>query len=454
MSDSTQAAPAEAGHDDYSLRRVPEEAKYSWWVMVVQRFGQLSALTQFMIGASLGMGMSFWDAVLAITVGSVILELVTVLTGVMGVREGLSTSLLARWTGFGSGGSALVGLVIAVTSVGWFGVQNTFFAQSLADTVGGPPLWAWCLIGGALVTAIVVYGFASMTWVAFVTVPAFLALAAYTVVDALRDHSLGDLVSAAPTGDPLTLGAGATLVAGGFIVGAIFTPDMTRFNRTTGDVVKQTVVGVTVGEYVICLTGVLLAHAAKTSDIVSIVVGTSGALGAAIMVTAVLKVNDWNLYASSLATVNSVDVLLRGRRLSRTAVTITLGVAGSVISALGIIDKFVEFLTVLGVVLPPVAGIMIAEYFVVRTWRGALDLSRARDELPADSPEWVPACLVAWAAAAAVGHWVDLGIPALNSIAVAFLLYVAAGKLGLTRGYSRATVAAPPAPPAPVREEV
>jgi hypothetical protein len=60
------------------------------------------------------------------------------------------------------------------------------------------------------------------------------------------------------------------VVAGGFIVGAVLTPDMSRFSRSAADVVKQTAVGVTIGEYVTCLAGVLLARAAQTSDIVSI----------------------------------------------------------------------------------------------------------------------------------------------------------------------------------------
>jgi cytosine permease len=80
---------------------------------------------------------------------------------------------------------------------------------------------------------------------------------------------------------------------------------------------------------------------------------------------------------------------------------------------------------------------MIAEYFVVATWRGKLDASRQRGELPDQPPRWVPACLAVWVISAAAGYWVHAGIPAVNSILLAFLLYAAAGKLGLTRGYSR-----------------
>src|SRR3712207_4908140 len=64
------------GHDDYSLSRVPGSERYSWVTLAVQRFGQLSALSQFLLGATLGFGMTFWNAFLALTLGAVLLEVV------------------------------------------------------------------------------------------------------------------------------------------------------------------------------------------------------------------------------------------------------------------------------------------------------------------------------------------------------------------------------------------
>ena len=69
------------GMDDYSLARVPAEARYPWWSIAIQRFGQVSALTQFLLGATLGFGMTFWGAFWALTLGAVILEFVMILVG-------------------------------------------------------------------------------------------------------------------------------------------------------------------------------------------------------------------------------------------------------------------------------------------------------------------------------------------------------------------------------------
>lgn len=416
------------GRDDYSLTPVPDKARYSWLVVALQRFGQLSTISQFLIGAALGFGLPFWHALLALTIGTVVLELITILVGIIGVRQGLSTSVVARWSGFGRKGSALIGLTIAISLIGWFGVQNGVFAEGLSQSVGVLPTWAWALVGGLIVTVICAIGFRGMAWVAGVSVPAFLILVLFTVGREFTRHDVGSLLAAEPAGPPLSIGAATTIVAGGFIVGAIMSPDMTRFNRTVADVVKQTVVGVTLGQYVIGVSGILLALALRTSDVAAIVVGTSGLLGAIILVAATLKVNDWNLYSGSLGLVNVIDVLT-GRAVNRVWVTLVIGVVGSALSAFGILDYFTDFLNFLGVLVPPVAGILIAEYFVVRTWRRELDESKTRGILPPNAPEWVPAGLVAWAAGWAVGYFVPIGIPALTSTIVAFVVYWLAVRL-------------------------
>ncbi|MBB5935862.1 purine-cytosine permease family protein [Streptomyces zagrosensis] len=418
--------------DDYALTRVPDEARVSWVSVAVQRFGQVSSFQQFLVGAVLGFGMDFKDAVIAITIGSVMLEIITILLGIAGVREGLSVSVLARWSGFGRKGSALVGMLIALSLAGWFGVQNGVFAQGMHDLAGGTPEWVWAIIGGAIITAITLYGFTIMAWTAYLTVPAFLFLAGYSIVDVLSDHSISALMSSAPPGPAMSLAEGTTLVSGAFILGALMTPDMTRFNRRPSDVVKQTLISVTLGEYLIGLTAVLLAHAAKSSDIVGIITSSSGVLGTLVLATAILKINDWNLYSSSLGLVNSIDVLF-GRRVSRRAVTLIIGVAGTALSAVGIVDNFTDFLETIGVLAPPVAGVIIAEYFLVRRFRAELDQARERGTLPEGGADWMPLSLICWACGSLVGKYVDGGIPAINSVVTALVLYAVVGKLVVAR---------------------
>ncbi|GHH96317.1 purine-cytosine permease family protein [Streptomyces capillispiralis] len=416
--------------DDYSTRRVPPSARRSWFGIAVQRFGQVSDLSQFLLGAMLGFGMTFWNAFWALTLGAIVFEVLAILTGIIGAHEGLNTSLLARWSGFGRIGSALLAVAISISLIGWFGIQTGISAVGLHQLMPALSTPAWAIIFGFFITLIVVRGFESMQWVANVTVPLFLVLVGWAVVSELSQHSLTRLMQQAPPGPEMSLVSGATVVAGSFVVGSVIAPDMTRYNRSVSDVVKQTLIGITLGEYAIGMVGVLLAHAVKSNDITAIIFTSVGWVGVLVIVLGTAKINDWNLYSSSLGFVNIADLLF-GIRLHRGLVTVAVGTVGTMLAATGFLDRFVDFLTILSVAFPPVAGIMVAEYFVVKRWRPALEHSRSKGTLPDETPNWVPATLVIWLGSALIGYHVTIGMPALNSVTIAFVLYLLAGRLGL-----------------------
>ncbi|MBW8871374.1 MAG: cytosine permease, partial [Leifsonia sp.] len=121
------------------------------------------------------------------------------------------------------------------------------------------------------------------------------------------------------------------------------------------------------------------------------------------------------------------------------------GIVGSVLAAAGILAQFTGFLTILGVAFPPIAGIMVAEYFFVRRWRGDLDSTRASGRLPEHAPRIVPVTLAVWLVSSVVGYFVTWGIPAIWSLLLSIVLYTAAGKLGWVRGVGRATTIQPAA---------
>ncbi|QIK62064.1 cytosine permease [Leucobacter viscericola] len=424
--------------DDFALTRVDAASRKHWFGIAVQRFGQVSALSQFLLGATLGYSMTFGEAALAFLFGSIILEVVIVFVGIIGQREGLNTALLARWTGFGEIGASLVGLAIGISLIGWFGIQSAISAESLDSLMPGiMPVWLWSLIFGLVVTAIVAFGFKGMQWLANITVPLFLVLVGWAIISELTQHDIGELFTGPAPGPTMSVWAGTSIVAGGLIVGAIISADMTRFNRSSADVVKQTVVGVTLGEFVIGLAGVLLAHAAASGNVVAIITSSVGLVGLIIVITGTLKINDWNLYSSSLGLVNFISTAF-GKNLNRVTTTIVLGIVGSALAAAGILGQFTGFLVVLSVAFPPIAGIMVAEYFVVKRWRGELEETRAAGVLPAFAPRLVPATLIIWAISSVAGYFITWGIPAVFSLIISMVLYIVAGKLGWVRAVGSA----------------
>lgn len=418
------------GHDDQALTRVPNQSRYPWVSVATQRFGQTSALSQLLLGATLGFGMKFWDAFIALTLGAVLLDVVAIAVGIIGQREGLATAMLARWTGFGHSGSAMLGLIVALSTTGWFGIQTGLAGATVAGTSGFGSAALWSVLFGVLVTIIAAYGFRWMAWTAYLTVPLFLLVIGWVVVKIITQHDISTLMHGPPAGPRISMIAAITLVAGSFIVGAAIAPDMTRFNRSSWDVVKQTIVGITLGEWFIGCAGVLLAHALRSNDVVAVVTSQAGWIGAVVVVTAVLKINDWNLYSASLGLVNFCDAVF-DIQVSRAQVTIMIGAVGTFLGAVGILSQFTDFLTVLGVVFPAVPGIMIAEYYVVRRWRN--EITGTRPNVPRSAPSWVPATVVIWPAAAIIGELLPFGQSSVNALVLAFVLYVGAGRMDLLR---------------------
>jgi cytosine permease len=415
--------------DDFSLSRVPAEARLPMWEVLLVRIGALTALSQFMLGAALGYGMTFWQAFWATMLGSVLLEVVSLLMGIAGAREGLSTSLLARWTGFGKYGSSIIGAVISIGLIGWFGIQNSVFAKGIDEALNGAlgfPLAA--TLTGLFVTAIVIFGFKWLSWTAKIAVPGFLAVIGYGIYKVLRDHSLVELINSPHPGPSLSLGVAATMVAGGFMIGAVITPDMSRYCRNGKDVFWMTLIGTFVGELGVNMIAVLMAHTVGSDDVVTIILQTAGWLGAAIVIFATVKINDLNLYSASLGLSNLMDSVFN-KKVNRGLITLIIGIVGTVLSVLGILDKFQNFLVFLGVWIPPIAGIMVVDYFVLKRGRKLLDESRMQGKIPEYSESINLITLIAWALGFLAGYFIEFGIPSLNSLLVSGIMYFVGMKI-------------------------
>ncbi len=413
-------------HDnDFSLSRIPEGAMQPLWQILMIRIGALCCVSQLLLGATLGYGMSFWDAFWATMLGSVLLQVVSWALGTAAAREGLSTSLLSRWAGLGKIGSAVLGGVVAISMVGWFGVQNSVFAEGMFDITGVLNYPVWALITGLGITVLVVAGIKWIARFAAVFVPLFIVAVVVSAAIVLQDHSLMEFLNSPHPGPALSFGAATTIVAGGFIAGSICTPDYARYLKNGTQVFWMTLIGTFLGELGMNLTAVVLAHATGTDNVTDIMMATSGVLGVIIVVASTVKLNDINLYSSGLGMATMINALFNAK-VNRSVMIWILGIVGTVLSMIGIINYFTDFLTLLGVAIPPVAGIMVVDYFLLKRNRKELEETRAQGALPKTVEKWNPVAIAVWIAAFVVGEASSIfaiGIPGLNSLVFAGVAY-------------------------------
>ncbi len=439
------SAALEAADDDYATRSVPPGARRPMWEVLVIRLGAFACVPQLLLGSALGYGLSFRDAVWATLLGSVILQLLSLALGAAACAEGLSTTLLAAWAGFGRIGSALVGAVIAVALMGWFGVQNGVFANGLFHATGWMNVPLWSVVTGLAVTWITVKGYRLMSLIARVALPLFLLAVAWAAYRLLAGHSLAELLTAVPAGPRLALPAAITAVTGSFVIGAIVTPDVTRFMRSGRDVFWMTLIATFVGELTINLLAVAMALLLRTSDIVTLMSTLAGGIGATIAVVSTVKLNNLNLYSSSLGFSTLVHALRlkRGTAIDRVRLTWWIGIVSTALSMLGILNHFIGFLVLLGVAIPPIAGIMLVDYYLLRRDRTELARAQTTGALPMDSERLNPVALVAWLLASMSALLLpDVGIPALNALLIGSIAYgLGMALLGRLRGRGMARFA-------------
>ncbi len=417
--------------EDYSLARVPQSARRPFYEVLILRIGALACVSQVMLGAALGYGLTFWQAFWATMLGSVILQVVSWGLGAAACREGMSISLLSRWAGFGKLGSALIGGAIAISLMGWFGVQNGFFADGMYKATNVLTPGTWSLITGIAVTVITVYGYRFLSITANISTPLFLFALGWATYNLLSGHDISTLINATePAGPLMTMPAAITMVAGGFIIAAVTTPDISRFMKGPKDVFWMTLIGTFFGELFVNMIAVLMALALRTSQVFDLMMALTGLLGASIVIFSTIKMNDINLYSSSLGFSTLLNAIFN-KHFDRRYLTWVIGIFGTIASMLGILDNFIGFLIYLGIAIPPVAGIMVVDYYLLKRDRKELDITREQGILPPSCEAYNPITLFVWLLAVIVG-WgtselgpfsADFGVPALNSLLTGALVY-------------------------------
>ena len=387
---------------NYSQQPVPLAARKSALALSVVMLG-LTFFPPAWTGGTLGTGLSYDDFFLAVLLGNLMLGLYTAILGFIGARTGLSTHLLAHYS-FGSKGSWLPSALLGGTQVGWFGVGVAMFAIPVAKATG-LDVNLLILVSGALMTLTVFFGIAGL--LSAIAVPAIVVLGSYSVWLAVRatPSALRQVTPSAP----LSLSTAIALVVGSFVSAGTLTADFVRFGRSARTAVVVCLVAFFLGNSLMFIFGAAGAAAVGKSDISDVMIA-QGLLIPAILVLGlnIWTTNDNALYASGLGFANITG-------LSSRFLAMLNGALGT-LAALWLYNHFVGWLTFLSAAIPPIGGVIIADYLSRRR--------RYRQHPCADIQAINWAAILAVACGTAAGHWLP-GIVPVNAVlgaAIAYLL--------------------------------
>jgi cytosine permease len=387
--------------EEYESRPVPAAARRSLLSVASVWAGFPMIITSAVTGATLVHGLGFGGGLAAIAIGNVLLMLYVGTLSMLAARTGRNFALQATET-FGRTGYIACSALLSTLVLGWFAVQTGLVGESMAAAFEVNKTLI-VLVAGVLFTAFTLLGIRALSIIGQISVPLFLVLGIVAVVQALGDGG-GDIVGYA--GDPaasIALGAGVTLVFALFADSGTMTADFTRWAKTPRDAWIATATAFPVGNGIaMVIGGVIAAAAGGSGDVFSILAGNGGVV--AVLAVIFLFVNLGSVCTHCLynSAVGWSHIL--GSRMR--VLTLGLGVLGVVLATAGVWDYFIEWLNLLGVIVPPIGAIIIVD----QLWAGR------RDAASVPAVRWQP--FAAWAIGSGLALLVDKQMPGLCTVLV------------------------------------
>ncbi len=381
--------------------------------------------TTFQTGASLVPAFGLRSALMLVVIGGVSGSLLVALLAAVGPRYGVPSVIAAR-AALGVRGAGLVALLLYTTNFAWIAVNNVIAASACAQIAGGPgSLRAWAVGLGVLSTLIVAGGPRLVAWADRLAVPLLALVGAALTVACVRVPSA---TMSAPGDGSLAWLGGLDIVVGYQVSWVLMFADYSRYTPSGKRAGIAVFLGLALTSLWLMPLGVIASRAAGSGDpgamLQALKLGVSGAV---LMTVATVTTNFVNIYMSSLALRSLVP---------RAGDQLTVWSTGLIAAGLSLfsgawLDRYANFMMVLGGVLVPVGGILLARFYLVRAairteslYSGAGEFSRHRG--------FDVAGLLAWACGGAAYYLAgSMGrtLPALV-VAVGVYLLDEAGRTG------------------------
>ena len=348
------------------------EQRQSWLSIAAVWAGGMICVPCLMIGGVLSQGgLSLWEIVISILIGYGLICLYMIFVGMQACDTGLPVAVMAEGALGKQGARYIISVLLTIACVGWFGIQSATCGQAFASMTAtmlglGTPstaMVAVCsIVWGIIMLVTACAGFKGLKWLNYVAVPLLVIVCLYGLVAGIVAHDGGEAIAAYAPAQSAGLVYGISMVVASFALGGVISADYCRFAKSRADVVKSSIVGVIPAGLFMLLTGALMSIVTGQYDISAILVSLGVPfLGLIALVLATWTTNVTNAYSGGLALSNLLG-------FDESKFKITTGVSGAIgtlLAAFGLLNAFQGFLSLMSALIPPLAGVIIAAYWIV-----------------------------------------------------------------------------------------
>lgn len=382
-----------------------KQRTWSWINISALWVGMVVSVPAYLLASGLMQeGMAWWQAVLTIFLGNLIVMVPMMLNGHAGTKYGVPFPVLLR-ASFGTVGARLPAMLRGLVACGWFGIQTWVGGFAIyqilnAMTAGsfiGPLIpiididftQLLCFLAfWALQLVFIVKGTEAIRWLETLAAP-FLILAAFALLAwaHVRAEGFGDMLSTPSAFVPggvrdgefwQVFWPGLTAMVGFWATMSLNIPDFTRYARSQRDQLLGQGIGLPVPMAILALVSVFVTSATVIifGEAIWDPVVLAGRLGGTGVVLGLIALTiatlTTNLAANVVAPANGFSNLAPGKISFRLGGYITAGI-GIAIMPWKLLESAGAYLFIWLIgyssLLGPIAGIMITDYFFVRKCR-------------------------------------------------------------------------------------
>lgn len=369
-------------HQEFEHQPVPLSHRHSTRSVSAVWFGFPMILTNALFGGIITWHLGFWPAIIAILLGNLVLFAYVGALSWFAGNSGMNFALQAKRT-FGTQGYILVSGFLSIVVIGWYAFQTGLTGLVINQTFGWNAL-AVTAFAMVLYTAITFLGVRALSVLGMIAAPLYvvLGLVALWLVSENHDFStVTEFKGSASVAGGMTLGTAVTMVVAGFADSGTMTADFTRWSKNGRSAVFAAFSAFPLANGISYLFGVVIVALGAAVDplnnggnFLPLLMGHGVLLSTVACLFVFINLGSVCTHCLYNGAVAFSHIFSSKMRIW----TLILGAAGGALALAGVWHYFLEWLSLLGVVVPPFGAVMIVDLILMSRLSGQRKNQRIR----------------------------------------------------------------------------
>jgi len=363
---------------ELGIRSVPlNERHYKSSDMFIVTAGMGMIISQIFSGGCLSPALGWKEAILASILGSIVGYSILAVIGIVSQKTGLPGLVLFR-PSLGTKGAALASIFNNIQLVYW-GTIHLFITGLAANSIlkamtGFDNLALWIIVSGVLITCSAVYGNKAIKWLERICVPMLLLLMIFIIFLVFKKYDFTTVVNTPGKGG-LNWIRGFDIIFAAALTFAIMAGDVSRY---VVDLTKQKngyllfaislIAGSTIGTILFQGVGITVftATGIQMNPVDVLIKIGLGYVGISAVLLAAFTTDVMILYGIIMGTQNFFEkgLSIKNQRISGILYGLAMTIAA--IAFPNLLFSIQGALTIMGIALAPMLGVLIADFFFVR----------------------------------------------------------------------------------------